>query len=349
MHLHSLTSKYFNVYLITWFCKIINYSPFDKRLWGCMQSSSKLLPSVLRATRLVPGWDRPFCPSCLSRVNQVAAQRPGSAPNDQRRPIFSPRSHHHHLLGPSLAPTRDFPAALFSHRISQWSASKCKTCCGARCQEGRPGRRPPGSQCTPPTRWSFSPRPSCLAPPPQPPGEPPLAEAAARWGWSPRWQTSAGSRAAGGSPYLRVAALAPWRWAEAACSTRCWEVWWRLGCAQRRAGWQWLQGPRGRRGAGTRRSPGAAWWCPGTKGTSRPSGSSSSAEGTPSSRCVCNPAAWAFAGGCNNWNRSDIPSKNLGRVSPSWPRGRKVKAQGKKLVVRAHYSGTFLLQVFPKP
>lgn len=34
-------------------------------------------------------------------------------------PISSPRSHHQHLLNPWLAPTRDFPAADFSHRISQ--------------------------------------------------------------------------------------------------------------------------------------------------------------------------------------------------------------------------------------
>lgn len=34
-------------------------------------------------------------------------------------PIFSPPSHHQHLLGPYVAPTRAFPAALFSHRISQ--------------------------------------------------------------------------------------------------------------------------------------------------------------------------------------------------------------------------------------
>lgn len=53
-----------------------------------MQSSSKLLPPTLND---LPGISlRPrVCPSRLSPVNQVAAQRPALAPNDQRRPPSS--------------------------------------------------------------------------------------------------------------------------------------------------------------------------------------------------------------------------------------------------------------------
>lgn len=104
MHLHSLTSKYFNVYLLTWFWKIINYSPLNKRLWGCMQSSSKLLPSVLRAIRLVPCWDLPFRPSYLSWVHQGAAQRP--ALSTKRSASASPPSSHlHPITNTCSAPT----------------------------------------------------------------------------------------------------------------------------------------------------------------------------------------------------------------------------------------------------
>lgn len=223
---------------------------------------------------------------------------------------------------PTQPPGERSPRRL-SRRRSPWSAWKCTTCCGGRCPAGRPGRRPPGSQCTPPTTWSFSQSLSGLAPPLPPRREGRPAAAAAPRGSSPPSGTSAGCRAGGGSQCLPAAAPAPWREARAACSTHCWAVWWTQGCALRCEGWRWQRSPRGRRAAGTQSTPEAAWWCHGTRGSAGPSGWSSSAAGTRSSRCACSPAAWAAGGGCSSWSKSGTPAESPGIRSPWQP------AQGK--------------------
>lgn len=108
-----------------------------------------------------------------------------------------------------LVPTRGIPVTGFNHRISQWSAWRCKTCCVAQCPGGRPRHRPPRWQCTRQTTWNSSPYPACQAPPPQPLGELHPAGAAVLQGWSPRWGSSAGSPAADGNPCLLARACDP--------------------------------------------------------------------------------------------------------------------------------------------
>lgn len=221
-------------------------------------------------------------------------------------------------LTPGWAPPGHPPQRL-SRTRSPWSAWKCMTCCGGRCPGERPRRRPPGSQCKPPTRWSSSLR-LCGRVPPCPPqrgGRP--AAAAAPPGSSPPPGTSAGCRAGGGSRCLPAAGPSPWREEGAACSTRCWGVWWRQGCARRHGGWRWRRSPQGHQAAVTRSSPVAAWWCRGTRDTAGPSGWSSSAAGTPSSTCACSPAAWAAGAGCSSWSKSGTPAGSPGTVSPWWP------------------------------
>lgn len=222
------------------------------------------------------------------------------------------------LTRPNLTPGEHSPRHL-SRRRSPWSAWKCTTCCGGRCPGGRPGHRPPGSQCTPPTRWSFSQRLSGPAPPLPPRREGRPAAAAAPRGSSPPSGTSAGCRAGDGSQCLPAAAPAPWREARAACSTHCWAVWWRQGCAPRCGGWRWRRSPRGHRAAVTQSTPEAAWWSHGTRGSAGPSGWSSSAAGTRSSRCACSPAAWAAGGGCSSWSKSGTPAESPGIRSPWQP------------------------------
>lgn len=220
--------------------------------------------------------------------------------------------HHHHRPNPRGA----HPPPRLSRRRSPWSAWKCMTCCGGRCPGERPGHRPPGSQCKPPTRWSFSQHLSGLAPPlPLRRGGRPAA-AAAPLGSSPLPGTSAGHQAGGGSQCLPAVAPSPWRGARAACSTRCWGVWWRRGCAPRCGGSQWQRSPRGHRAAATQSTPAAAWWSRGTRGNAGPSGWSSSAAGTPSSKCACSPGAWAAGGDCSSWSKSGTPAESPGTGSP---------------------------------
>lgn len=126
----------------------------------------------------------------------------------------SPPSHHRDPITNTcsplkLVPTRGIPVTGFNHRISQWSAWRCKTCCVAQCPGGRPRHRPPRWQCTRQTTWNSSPYPACQAPPPQPLGELHPAGAAVLQGWSPRWGSSAGSPAADGNPCLLARACDP--------------------------------------------------------------------------------------------------------------------------------------------
>lgn len=219
---------------------------------------------------------------------------------------------------PTRPPGEHSPRCL-SRRRSPWSAWKCTTCCGGRCPGGRPGRRPPGSQCTPPTKWSFSQRLSGLAPPLPPRQEGCPAAAAALQGSSPPSATSAGCRAGGGSQCLPAVGPSPWREARAACSTHCWGVWWRRGCAPRCGGSRWRRSPRGHQAAVTQSTPEAAWWSRDTRGSAGPSGWSSSAAGTQSSRCACSPAAWAAGAGCSSWSKFDTPAESPGIRSPWRP------------------------------
>lgn len=256
-----------------------------------------------------------------------AAERPDATPLETTAPVHSVlqslgkaarnclAQYHHHQPDPT--PGECSPCRL-SRRRSPWSAWKCTTCCGGQCPGGRPGRRPPGWQCTPLTRWSFSQRLCGPAPPLPPRREGRPAAAAALRGLSPPSGTSAGCRAGGGSQCLPAAAPAPWREARAACSTHCWGVWWRRECAPRCGGSRWRRSPQGHRAAVTRSIPEAAWWSHGTRGSAGPSGWSSSAAGTRSSRCACSPAAWAAGGGCSSWSKSGTPAESPGIRSPWW-------------------------------
>lgn len=298
--------------LITQQKTAINYSPFDKWLWWRMQSSSLPLPSD-RRHRFLHWLPRAVAGPAHHRLGTKRSAVIGQSCSELSHSIPPP---------PSPPPTQPLgeqpwgsPSPL-SRMRSPWSAWKCTTCCGGRCPGERPRRRPPGSQCKPPTRWSSSPRLCGQAPPHPPRQEGRPAAAAARPGSSPPPGTSAGCRAGGGSRCLPAAWPSPWRGARAACSTRCWGVWWRRGCAQRCGGWRWRRSPRGHRAAVTRSSPAAAWWCHGTRDTAGPSGWSSSAAGTPSSTYACSPAAWAAGAGCSSWNKSGTPAGSPGTASP---------------------------------